>query len=236
MVLKKLDHHGIIKLYDWGDNGKLTDYRGSVYSNLVYIVTEYVTGDNIFKLIKTLRASGEEGARYIMKQMVETLLYLEQKGVAHLDLKLENIMLDDQYNVKLVDFGFSQYRNINKLKDRVGTPNYMAPEILEGREYNGFKTDIFSLGILMFTIVQGIFPFETASDEDKYYAMYLINPKAYFKKVKGENLSPEFKDLFNQLISFESAQRPTLKEISEHPWMHLDFDKDGITKKLDEVF
>jgi serine/threonine protein kinase len=115
-------------------------------------VTEYVSGDNLFKLIKTLKATGEEGARYILKQIVETLLYLEQKGVAHLDLKLENIMLDEHYNVKLVDFGFSQYRNIKKLKDRVGTPTYMAPEILEGREYNGFKADVFALGVLMFTV------------------------------------------------------------------------------------
>ena len=75
-------------------------------------------------------------------------------------------MLDDHYNIKLVDFGFSQYKNIKKLKDRVGTTNYMAPEIFESRIYNGQKVDIFALGVIIFTLVHGIFPFEEASDED----------------------------------------------------------------------
>ena len=81
----------------------------------------------------------------------------------------------------------------------------MAPEILEGREYNGQKADVFALGVIIFTILLGIFPFESASDEDRYYALYLTNPDAYFKKIKGETLSNEFKDLFNQMISFESS-------------------------------
>ena len=75
-------------------------------------------------------------------------------------------MLDDQYHIKLVDFGFSQYKNIKNLKDRVGTTNYMAPEIFEGQIYNGHKVDIFALGVIIFTLVHGIFPFEEASDED----------------------------------------------------------------------
>ena len=70
-----------------------------------------------------------------------------------MDLKLENIMLDDHYNLKLVDFGFSQYRNTGKLHDRIGTPNYMAPEILERREYNGHSADIFAVGVIIFTLV-----------------------------------------------------------------------------------
>jgi serine/threonine protein kinase len=72
----------------------------------------------------------------------------------------------------------------------------MAPEIFEGREYNGHQVDIFALGVIVFTLVHGIFPFEEASDEDQYYAMYLCNPQGYWKKVKGSTLSPEFIDLF----------------------------------------
>jgi serine/threonine protein kinase len=142
-------------------------------------------------------------------------------------------MIDDHYKVKLVDFGFSQYRNIKTLKDRVGTPNYMAPEILEGREYNGQKADVFALGVIIFTLVQGIFPFEEASDEDRYYALYLTNPEAYFKKVKCQNLSADFRDLFNLLISYESAQRPTLEEIANHPWMQAEYKTCEISKKID---
>ena len=87
----------------------------------------------------------------------------EMKGVAHRDIKLENILLDSDLNVKVADFGFAAYKNIHALNTRRGTKTYMAPEIREGKIYNGKKVDTFSLGVVIFTLVQGNFPFLKAT-------------------------------------------------------------------------
>lgn len=80
-------------------------------------------------------------------------------------MKLENILLDDNLNFKVCDFGFATNKNVNKLRSYRGTSTYMAPEIKESKEYDGTKVDIFSAGVILFVIVHGIFPF-TGSSQD----------------------------------------------------------------------
>ena len=84
---------------------------------------------------------------------------MHKNGVVHRDLKLENILLDEQMNVRLVDFGFSTYTNIKKLSSFKGTKVYMAPEMLERKQYDGRKVDVFSAGVILFSLIHGIFPF-----------------------------------------------------------------------------
>ena len=84
---------------------------------------------------------------------------MQSKGVAHRDLKLENILVDNELNIKIADFGFATFKNVNKLESYSGTMTYMAPEIKESKQYDGKKTDMFSIGVILFIIVQGIFPF-----------------------------------------------------------------------------
>ena len=91
---------------------------------------------------------------------------MNTKNVVHRDIKLENILLDNQMNLKLADFGFATNKNINKLTTFRGTQSYMAPEIRESKEYDGRQTDIFSLGVVLFTIVVGYFPFSKAEMKD----------------------------------------------------------------------
>jgi len=87
---------------------------------------------------------------------------MNSKNVVHRDIKLENILLDNQMNLKLADFGFAANKNIDKLTTFRGTQSYMAPEIRESKEYDGRQTDIFSFGVVLFTIVVGYFPFSKA--------------------------------------------------------------------------
>lgn len=94
-----------------------------------------------------------------MEQLTEVLSYLQKKKVAHRDLKLENILIDDNLQLKVADFGFATYKNSKKLKSYRGTKTYMAPEIKEGKIYDGQKIDMFSVGVILFIIVNGIFPF-----------------------------------------------------------------------------
>jgi len=80
---------------------------------------------------------GEDAGRYFMDQLTDVLQYLNSKKVAHRDLKLENILIDSDLTLKVADFGFATYKNISKLKSYRGTKTYMAPEIKEGRTYDG---------------------------------------------------------------------------------------------------
>jgi serine/threonine protein kinase len=91
----------------------------------------------------------------------------------HRDLKLENILVDEQLNLKIADFGFACYKAIDSLKSYRGTMTYMAPEIKEGKTYDGTQVDLFSIGVIIFIIVQGIFPFKEARKEEYFYNLLL---------------------------------------------------------------
>jgi len=115
---------------------------------------------------------------------------MHKRKVVHRDLKLENILLDDDNNIKIADFGFANYKHVSKLKSYKGTCTYMAPEIKEGKIYDGKAADVFSLGVIIFIIVLGIFPFTEAKKDEHFWKLIQEgNTEKYWKKVGGENLS-----------------------------------------------
>mmetsp|Transcript_640 Transcript_640/g.382 ORF Transcript_640/g.382 Transcript_640/m.382 type:complete len:175 (-) Transcript_640:458-982(-) len=152
--------------------------------------------------------------------MLDSLEYMHNKQVVHRDLKLENILIDSDLNMKIADFGFASYKNVHDLTSYRGTMTYMAPEIKEGKHYDGTQADVFSLGVILFILVQGIFPFKEARTEEFFYSL-IINgdTETYWRKVHGENLSSEFRDLILRMFSFDPNKRPTIKEIRSHPWL-----------------
>jgi serine/threonine protein kinase len=182
---------------------------------------------------------GEDGGRYFLSQMIEVLSYMQGKGVVHRDLKLENILVDDNLNLKIADFGFATYKKIDRLKSYRGTMTYMAPEIKEGKVYNGKQVDMFSTGVILFIIVQGIFPFKEAK-KDEYFYNLLLQGKldTYWKKTGGENLSDDFKDLVLRMFNYDGKKRPTIEELKNHPWMQTPYNvktiKENIMERLTE--
>lgn len=178
---------------------------------------------------------GENPGRYFIKQLLDVLDHIQSKGVVHRDLKLENILLDDQLNIKVADFGFATYKHINKLNSYRGTLTYMAPEIKEGKEYDGRKVDIFSSGVILFIIVLGIFPFREAKPDEYFYSLIKKGDlKTYWKKVGGENLSDEFKDLFIKMVNYNPEKRPTVGEIKNHSWFNQKIIEKDIRQNLFE--
>ena len=176
---------------------------------------------------------GEEGGRFFMEQLKDVICYMQEKKAVHRDLKLENILVHDNLQLKIADFGFATYKKISKLSSYRGTKTYMAPEIKEGKTYDGRQTDIFSAGVILFIIVLGIFPFSEAKKDEYYYKLiYEGKLEKYWKKTGGENLSEEFKDLVLKMLAYNPAKRPTIDEVKNHPWMKMKFESKKAYKGL----
>ena len=167
--------------------------------------------------------------------MTNVLDHLEASGIAHRDLKLENILVDDDMNLKVADFGFATFKDIHKLRSYRGTKTYMAPEIKEGKQYDGRQVDVFSTGVILWIIVKGIFPFQEARKDDYYYKLILQGQLAqYWKKTSSEALSDEFKDLILKMLNYDPSQRPTVAELRGHPWMQVEIDESACRAHLKE--
>lgn len=219
-LLKDLNHHGVVRTHGSGMNGTVKKPSGKVMEDLRYIVLEYAQAGTLFDLCETHGPLGEDIGRFFLHQMVDVLSYVHSKKIVHRDLKLENILLDDKMNLKIADFGFSRYQTNGLLQTTRGTVTYMAPEIKEGRPYDGRQADVFSVGVILFILVLGIFPFQEARKEEYFYGQLLKGRHAnYWSKVGGDALSDDFKDLMQKLFSFSGEDRPTLEAIMQHPWM-----------------
>lgn len=219
-ILNGLKHSNIVNILGWGTDGHVVKPSSREIKNLVYILLEFVTGGLLFDVCQTLGGMGEDGGRYFLSQMIDVLSYMQGKGVVHRDLKLENILVNENMELKVADFGFATFKRIDKLKSYRGTMTYMAPEIKEGKQYDGRQIDMFSTGVILFIIVQGIFPFKEAKKDEYFYSL-ILNGKLdqYWKKVGGERLSPEFKELILSMFSYDPKKRPTVDELRNHAWM-----------------
>ena len=164
-------------------------------------MTEYLGNDfiNMFDLIEICMGNGisEDAGRYFMKQMLNALDYLHSEmDTCHRDLKLENILIDKNMNFKILDFGLSCKGNVSNVTGAVGSPNYVAPEILTAKHYDGTKADVFSLGVLLFIIVIGKFPHGQKILTDRFYKLIMEKRyDEYLKLVQANHTSKEFKEL-----------------------------------------
>ena len=101
----------------------------------------------------------------------------------------------------------------------------MAPEIKEGRTYDGKKSDMFSIGVILFVIVQGIFPFKEATKDECYYSLIKEGLyDDYWIKTRSPSVSDDFEDLIFKMLSYDVTKRPTIHEVRDHPWMNQPYD------------
>jgi serine/threonine protein kinase len=160
--------------------------------------------------------------------MLQGLLHIYSQGFSHRDLKPENILLTNDYNVKLVDFGFAC-----KLEARdgsgfsrsvVGTPGYMAPEVLAKKPYQGHYADLFSLGVILFAMYSGHPPFDLATPTDNYYSLIYRNRiEEFWNKHQKHHpagfFSESFIDLMSMIFQAEPCRRPVIADIIGHEWL-----------------
>ena len=167
----------------------------------------------------------ERLAKYIFRKIILGFQFLHNNGICHLDVKIENIILDNKFWPVIIDFGFAKkYKNekgeITLLKIDKGSENYATPEIWKKEKLNGEKADIFSLGVVLFLLVNSKYGFDKSKKTDKYYGL-IVEKKydEYWKKLKLENLSDDFKNLYLKMVAFEPGERPTFDEILNSAWL-----------------
>ncbi len=204
-ILKIVKHKYIVQLYEILEDA---------YS--IYIIMEYCEGKDLMDNIIRKGHLTEIESLKLFQQLINTLLYLHSQNITHRDIKIDNMLLDRNGDLKLVDFGLStKYKDNELLNQPCGTVVYAAPEVLQGKEYHGMLCDVWSSGIVLFGMLSGYLPFSDNDDE--------VNKKNILKGVIDypKFISPFVKDLLKKMLEINPIKRFTLKDILEHKWFNL---------------
>jgi len=204
-ILKKIRHKNIIQLYDIMESK----------TNL-YFVMEYCKGGELFDFIVKKKKLTEKEACLFFHQIINGVEYLHNQGIIHRDLKPENLLLDDKNQIKISDFGLSTFfTKDNYLQTACGTPSYAPPEMLEGLQYNGEASDIWSCGIILYAMLCGCLPFTESKEE-----IIVEKIKKHEYKIP-DYLSKEAQDILNHILKINPEERFTIENIKKHPWFNI---------------
>ena len=200
-ILKQLNHNNIMKLYEVIDCSKC-----------LYLVLEYIKGISLLELIKSEKCHYIEQNRAIklFLQIVKAISYCQSKNINHRDIKLENILVLNDDTIKLIDFGFAVKSSKDTYQKLLcGTPSYMPPEIVNKEKYIAQYSDVWSLGVLLYTMLYGRFPFRAKEDEKLFK---LIN-RGHVIFPDNIDVDDNIKKLIKKIINFNPKLRPTPDEI-----------------------
>ena len=203
-ILKVLRHKNIVQLYNVFQT-----------SSTIFLVMEHIQGKELFEIIVKKKKLSEVESLLYFQQLISGIEYLGKLGIAHRDLKHENLMIDSRKVLKIADFGLSNtYKKNELLSTPCGSPSYAAPEMLSGEKYWGLGADIWSSGVILYTMLCGRLPFE---DKD--------NVKLYEKIKKGDFIMPEFlsqnaKDFLSKILVVDPKKRLNITQIRKHPWFN----------------
>lgn len=204
-TMKLASHPNVVQLYEV-----------MASKSKIYFVMEYVTGGELFNKINREKRLKEDEARKYFQQLINAVDYCHSRGVYHRDLKPENLLLDSMGNLRISDFGLSalpqQCREDGLLHTTCGTPNYVAPEVIVSRGYDGAKADLWSCGVILFVLMAGYLPFDDKN---------LIN--LYKKIYKAEFSFPDWfssgaKRLITKILTPNPKHRITITQILQDSW------------------
>ena len=229
----------IVKLISYGQGHLERGYSYYTYKlfnhfntdQVNYAIFEYLKNSDLHNYIFLLKKKfSEDISRKLFFDLLKAVETCHKCGITHGDIKLENILLNSNFNLKLIDFGFAKNIKDGPISEITGTRFYNAPEMFycATKGYDGVPADIFSLGIILFILVMGFYPFDKPNITDSRYK--LISKKDYpgfWKKIEQKmstvssytGVTPEFKDLFEKMVCYRPKERITINEIKKHPWL-----------------
>lgn len=198
-LMRLLDHPHLLKLIDVCESPRH-----------LYIILEYAAHGELFDFLVDKGNLSVELAIHLFRQIIYGLEFLHSHSICHRDIKPENILLDEHNNVKIADFGFACWMKDNTAVTACGSPHYTAPEIIVGLPYDGRASDIWSCGVVFYTLMCGRLPFDEPTVR-----------KLLAKVKSGKFIMPEFppeiKDLIQRMLTVDPKKRITLSEIKQHP-------------------
>ena len=221
-LMKKLNHQNITKILETFEDDQF-----------YFIIMEYINGGNLFSYVKKRRKLSEKVAKFLFRQIILGIKHIHSNLIVHRDIKLENILIDMNNNIKICDFGIGIILSSENqiLHSHCGTPVYIAPEIItstKDKGYKGFPVDIYSAGIVLYIMVSGRLPFDESPDDiceiNKNKDMNKENEiKLKYGLSKREpkyleNISDELRDLLKGLLNKDPNKRLNIEQILNHPW------------------
>jgi len=226
--LTGLDHPNIIKLYEAVDIA--TSSVNSIDEEVSYLVLEQASYGDILEIISKKGSMSEILTRTIFRQLLDAISYLHEREIAHLDLKTENLLLDENFNLKLIDFDLSQNLGSASVTSK-GTPGYRPPELKAGTCTDFKAADVYSAAVVLFIMVSGYPPYSETprgsrggeADYDAYYRLMRSNISRFWEvhakhKNNPEFFSEEFKSMVSNMLAEEPEKRPNLDEIRKSEW------------------
>ena len=194
--------------------------------NFVYIMLELCTNQSLNDLVRRRKRLVELEVQCYLFQVLSALKYMHSHRVIHRDIKLGNIFLSDKMEIKMGDLGLAAKLEFDGERKRTicGTPNYIAPEILEGRNGHSFEVDVWSFGVLMYTMLVGKPPFET-NDVKTTYKRIKMNAYTFPDHIP---MTEEARELISRILVTDPLERPTIDDIMSHQF----FTKNPIPKLL----
>lgn len=203
-IMSKLNHPNIINVREVFEN-----------KERIILVLDCATEGELYDYINKRGKLTEKDARRIFRQIVAAVNYCHQNGVVHRDLKLENIVLDENGNVKIADFGLSNFYSLtNLLSTYCGSPLYASPEIVNGHPYYGPEVDCWSLGVVLYTLVYGAMPFDSS---DFNVLRKQISCGDYYEPTEPS----EAAGLIRHLLTVNPKKRAKMPDILNHWWVNL---------------
>ncbi|XP_005306995.2 serine/threonine-protein kinase MARK1 isoform X5 [Malaclemys terrapin pileata] len=211
-IMKILNHPSIVKLFEVIETEKT-----------LYLVMEYASGGEVFDYLVAHGRMKEKEARAKFRQIVSAVQYCHQKCIVHRDLKAENLLLDADMNIKIADFGFSNEFTIgNKLDTFCGSPPYAAPELFQGKKYDGPEVDVWSLGVILYTLVSGSLPFDGQNLKELRERVLRGKYRIPFY------MSTDCENLLKKLLVLNPIKRGSLEQIMKDRWMNVGHDEEEL--------
>jgi len=207
-ILKELDHPNIVRFYE-----TYIDYK------YIHIVMQLCTGGELFDRIVKLERFSEKDAADLMRKILSAVQHLHEHNICHRDLKPENFLFKnnkENAEIKIIDFGLSKKfsKQETDMTTIVGTPFYVAPEVLSGRY--GTQCDLWSCGVILYVLLCGYPPFDGDSNKDIFRAILKANLE--FDEDEWSHISEEAKDLICKLLHKDPKKRIKVDQALKHPW------------------
>lgn len=226
-AMQRVAHPNVLRLQAVLDQVEYPRKHGGAPKTVVLIVLEVATGGELFDFMMYTGRFDERTARAYFQQLVAGLAACHAQGVFHRDIKPENLLLDQDFALKIADFGLSALKQrddgaLEELYTQCGTRSYMSPEVLAGVPYQGAPADVWAAGVVLFIMLAGFPPFQMATRQDWWFRACAARQYKSFWDAHSRTatFSPGAMALLTRVFAVDPAERITLEEIQQDPWFN----------------